>query len=186
MEDQQIIALYFARSQQAISASEQHYGPYCRTIAHNILHNREDSEECVNDTWLKAWDAMPPHRPARLAPFFGAITRNLALHRWEAKRAQRRGGGQTELALEELAECIPHGDNPDSLIDELTLKELLNRFLQKLTMEDRRIFLRRYWYLCPVKDIARMENATLSRVKMSLHRSRTKLRDLLEKEGFTL
>ena len=186
MEDQQIIALYFARSQQAISASERRYGPYCRSIAYNILKNREDSEECVNDTWLKAWDAMPPQRPAKLSAFFGAITRNLALHRWEAGRAQRRGSGQTALALEELGECIPCATDPDAVIDGLALRELLNRFLQGLSEADRRIFLRRYWYLCPVKDIARMEDATLSRIKMSLHRSRLKLRNLLEKEGFTL
>lgn len=186
MEDKQIIELYFARSEQAIAASEGRYGPYCRRIAHNILQSREDSEECVNDTWLKAWDAMPPQRPNKLSAFFGAITRNLALHRWEAGRAQRRGGGQTALALEELGECIPGKDDTAAVIDALALKELLDGFLRALSAADRRIFLRRYWYLCPVKDIARMENATVSRVKMSLHRSRAKLRDTLEKEGFTL
>ena len=186
MDDQQIIALYWQRSELAIGQSEQKYGPYCRSIAHNILACREDEEECVNDTWLRAWDAMPPHKPTKLAAFLGKITRNLALNRREKQSAQKRGGGQVELALEELTECVPGGQSPEHVIDDLALKNLLNRFLRELNPQARTIFLRRYWYLCPVKDIARMDNLTQSKVKMTLLRSRARLREMLEEEGFCL
>lgn len=186
MDDQQIIALYWQRSQLAIQASEQKYGPYCRSIAHNILACREDEEECVNDTWLRSWDAMPPHKPAKLGAFLGKITRNLALNRREKQRAQKRGGDQVELALEELMDCVPGGESPERIIDDLALKDLLDRFLRSLTPQERTIFLRRYWYLCPVKDIARMDNLSQSKVKMTLLRSRNRLRQMLEEEGFSL
>lgn len=186
MEDQQIIALYWARSEQAIRASEQKYGPYCRRIAHNILRSREDSEECVNDTWLHAWDAMPPQRPDRLSAFLGRITRNLALNRYTQRNAAKRGGGTVELALEELMECVPAGDDPAQIIDQLALEQLLNRFLATLSPEARAIFLRRYWYLCPVKEIARTGHISQSKVKMTLLRCRQKLRTMLEEEGVTL
>lgn len=186
MDDQQIITLYWARSQLAIGQAEQKYGSYCRSIAHHILACREDEEECVNDTWLRSWEAMPPHKPAKLGAFLGKITRNLALNRLEQRTAQKRGGHQVTLALEELMDCVPGGQDPEHMIDDLALKNLLNRFLRELTPQARTIFLRRYWYLCPVKDIARMDNLSQSKVKMTLLRSRTRLRQMLEEEGFSL
>ena len=186
MEDKQIIELYFARSEQAIAETDAKHGPYCRSIAGRILHNREDSEECVNDTWLQAWNAIPPQRPQRLAVFLGRITRNLALNRWEANAARKRGGGQVPLALEELRDCLPASGTGTDPTEMLVLTQTLNRFLAALTKETRIIFLRRYWYLDSIGEIAQRLNLTESKVKMSLLRSREKLRSVLEKEGISL
>ena len=117
MEDSAIIDLYWAREERALSETDTKYGGYCRSIAHNILKNREDSEECVSDTWLHAWNAMPPQRPSILSSFLGRITRNLSFTRWEAARAQKRGGGQTEVLLSELADCLPGGERVDARLD---------------------------------------------------------------------
>ena len=107
MEDSAIIDLYWARQERALEETDRKYGSYCWTIAHNILKNRQDTEECVNDTWLKAWNAMPPHRPAILSSFLGTITRNLSLDRYQAGRTGKRGGGRVTVALDELEDCIP-------------------------------------------------------------------------------
>ena len=186
MEDKQIIELYFARSEQAIAETDARYGLYCRSIASRILHDREDSEECVNDTWLRAWNTIPPQRPRKLAVFLGRITRNLALNRWEVDSAQKRGGGQVPLALEELRECLPASGAGTDPTETLVLTETLNRFLAALPKESRVIFLRRYWYLDSISEISRRMGLTESKVKMSLLRSREKLRSLLEKEGISL
>ena len=186
MEDHQIIDLYWARNEQAITASDAKYGPYCRTVARNILWNEQDGEECVNDTWHRAWESMPPQRPSLLRAFFGTITRNLALNRWEKQHAQKRGSGQLPLALEELSQCVPDATTVEQAIEERELTVLLERFLDNLPQRARTIFLRRYWYLMPVKDIARSLSVSESTVKMSLLRSRNKLRELLEREGICL
>ena len=186
MEDGRIIALYWARSERAIQESERKYGAYCLRIAHNILQSREDSEECVNDTWLRSWETMPPHKPGKLVAFFGTITRNLALNRYEHQRAAKRGGGQIALALDELMDCVPSADDTAKVIDDMALTQLLNRFLSQLSPDARIIFLRRYWYLCSIKEIARMGRVGESKVKMTLHRSREKLRLMLEEEGVSL
>ncbi len=186
MTDQSIIELYWARDQLAIRESDQKYGPYCRAIAYNVLQDPRDSEECVNDTWHRAWESMPPQRPGLLRAFFGTITRNLALNRWEKQHAQKRGGGQLPLALEELSQCIPAADTVEQAVEERELTDLLERFLANLPKQARTIFLRRYWYLMPVKDIAKSLSVSESKVKMSLLRSRNKLRELLEKEGICL
>ena len=186
MEDHQIIDLYWARNEQAITASDAKYGPYCRTVARNILWNEQDGEECVNDTWHRAWESMPPQRPSLLRAFFGTITRNLALNRWEKQHAQKRGSGQLPLALEELSECLPAADSVERAVEERELTNLLELFLESLPRQARVIFLRRYWFLMPVKDIAKGLSVSESKVKMSLLRSRNKLRELLEKEGVCL
>lgn len=186
MDDQQIIALYWARSEAAIPATADKYGSYCHAIAYRILHNREDSEECVNDTWLHAWNAMPPHRPSRLSTFLGKITRNLSLHRWERSAAQKRGSGQVPLALEELEECVPLAPGVSQTAEELALAECLERFLSDLPADTRRIFLRRYWYLSSVKEIAQDFGMGQSAVKMRLARTRDKLKQFLEQEGISL
>ncbi len=181
-DDSVIVDLYWARSQQAIVLSEQKYGRYCHTVAWNILRSEADSEECVNDTWLHAWNAMPPHRPGVLRTFLGKITRNLALNRYESSHAQRRGGGETQLCLDELAECLPDGNDPEHRVEELTLKEVLNRFLGEMKEEERRIFVLRYWYVVPVKEIAARMRCSESKVKMTLLRSRKKLEEALARE----
>lgn len=187
MSDREIIALYFARSEEAIRETAKRYGRYCFSIARNILSNREDREECVNDTYLSAWNAIPPHRPERLETFLGKITRNLALKRWESAHAQKRGGGQIPLALDELRDCLPDRENElDRAMDEDTISSLLNTFLAALPEAARRIFLMRYWYLYPIKAIATEMQASESKIKMTLMRTRNELKIFLEKEGVEL
>lgn len=183
MDDGGIIALFWERSDRAIAESADKYGAYCRYIAHAILQNREDAEECVNDTWLRAWNAIPPRRPERLQFFLGKITRNLALNRWEKDRAQKRGGGQVPLILDELAECISAGTEGEHITDELHLRQVLDRFLAGLPARTRKIFVRRYWYMSPVKEIAAEYGLPESTVAVTLFRTRNQLKAVLEKEG---
>lgn len=186
MEDNQIIHLYFERSEEAIRQTAAKYGNYCHTIAYNILQNIEDSEECVNDTYWKAWGIIPPRRPKRLAAFLGKITRNLALDRYRCYTAEKRGGGEMAVALEELGECISSEESMEAHADEMVLTDILNRFLASLSTEQRKIFMRRYWYLSSVKEIADDYGITESKVKMSLLRCRNQLKAVLEKEGIAL
>lgn len=186
MDDNQILDLYWARSESAISETSRKYGKYCHFVAYNILHNPEDSEECVNETWLKAWNSMPPHRPQRLSAFLGKITRNLSLNRYQRYNAEKRGRGRITLALEELQDCIPAAGCVEQVVDDLALADILNRFLASLGTETRKIFMRRYWYLCSVREIAASLHISESKVKMTLFRSRKELRTLLEKEGIVL
>lgn len=186
MEDEQILSLYFARSEQAIGETHRKYGRYCGKIAFNILLSREDSEECVSDTYLKAWNVIPPRRPSKLQIFLGKITRNLALDRLDWNRTTKRGGGETALSLEELRDCIPDGGTPEDAIALKDLTQALNRFLAELPAETRKIFLRRYWNLSSVKEIASFYGVSESKVKMTLMRTRGKLKDYLTEEGITL
>ena len=186
MNDKQILDLYWARSEDAISETSKRYGRYCHYIARNILHNDEDSEECVNDTYLKAWETMPPHRPEKLSAFLGKIVRNLALNRYKGYTAEKRGSGQVPVALDELQDCIPAADSVAEMIDDLILVDIFNRFLSGLPTEKRKIFVRRYWYLSPIKEIAKDYNISESKVKVTLLRVRNNLRQVLEKEGISL
>ncbi len=181
-----IVELYWQRREAAISQTAEKYGGYCHAIAFNILSDAADSEECVSDAYLNAWNSMPPHRPKVLRTFLGKITRNLALNRFMARTAQKRGGGQVPLALEELCQCIPAPGGTEKAVDDRALARLLNEFLASLPARSRKIFMRRYWYLSPVGEIARDFGMGESSVKMSLLRSRRKLRELLEKEGVLL
>ena len=183
MEDSLIIQLYWQRSEAAISESRTKYERYCTVIADNILHSPEDTEECLDDTWLKAWQAMPPHKPDRLSVFLGKITRNLAIDRWRRSRAEKYGKGQIALCLDELAECV---GTDETITDDLALKTALDGFLQELDGEAKDIFLLRYWYMFSVKEIADRTGKSAGAVKMSLRRTRSKLKSYLEQEGFTL
>ena len=186
MEDKQIIELFWARAEQAITATDEKYGKYCYYIAYNILHSNEDSEECVNDTYLKAWESIPPHRPERLAAFLGKITRNLYINKYKYLTAGKRGEGQYEMALEELNECIPSAVSVEQIMEDRELSEVFNRFLEMLPVEKRKVFMRRYWYFSPVKEIAAEYGMSESKVKMSLLRTRSAFRQYLEKEGVAL
>ncbi len=186
MDDKQILDLYWTRSETAISETTKKYGRYCHVIAYNILHNAEDSEECVSETWLKAWNSMPPHRPGRLSAFLGKITRNLSLNRYRQCNAEKRGRGQVTLALDELRECIPAANPVEQIVDKMVLTDILNCFLASLGVEARNVFMRRYWYLCSVREIAEELHIGESKVKMILLRSRNELKVLLEKEGIVL
>ncbi len=186
MEDQRIIELYWQRNEAAIAATAAKYGSYCGRVARNILSSPEDVEECLSDTWLGAWNAMPPHRPSRLSLFLGKITRSLAFDRYRAGASQKRGGGQLPLALEELAGCVPTVPGADQAAEERDLERAMDRFLHTLPERDCSIFLRRYWYVEPLAEIARRYGLNLNTVKTSLYRSRRKLKQYLEKEGIAL
>ena len=183
MNDQEIVRLYFDRNQQAISETGRKYGSYCYTIAWNILYNREDSEECVNDTYMDTWNAIPPARPLSLKAFVGKITRNNALNRYEKAHAGKRGGGETPLCLDELSECVSGQDEMKDLEDYEHLVTCLNQFLSLLKKDQRIIFVRRYWYLSSIQEISRDYGMSESKVKVTLLRTRKKLRDYLRKEG---
>ena len=186
MDDGQIIDLYWARSETAISETANKYNKYCHTIAFNILHNSEDSEECVNHTYMRAWNAMPPKRPNRLSTFLGKITRNLSLNKYEKYAAEKRGCGQVPLALDELQDCVPAAGNVEQSIEDAELIAIFNRFLVALPTDTRKVFMQRYWYLCPIKEIAEDYSFSESKVKMTLLRARNELKQILEKEGITL
>ncbi len=188
MTDQEIVDLYFARSESAIDESAKKYGSYCNYIAMNILYNKEDSEECVNDTWLHTWNAIPPARPSILRTFLGKITRNLALNIYEKQTAQKRGNGETSAVLDELSECIADtkGDRPDDIPERLALTECINLFLEQQNAESRKIFVRRYWYMASINEIAAEYGFTESKVKMTLSRMRAALLKELEKEAIAV
>lgn len=182
MDDNRIIELYWSRSEQAITETASKYGAYCRHIAYHILYNEEDSEECVNDTYLHAWNAIPPHRPDKLRVFLGKITRNLSLDRYDRKNAAKRGNGQIPLVLDELQESIPNRWDVEKTVEERELAESLNRFLGMQSERNRNIFLRRYWYLNSIREIAEDFDLRESNVKMILMRTREKLQEHLAKE----
>ncbi len=183
MEDEQIIDLYWARNPVAITETEEKYGRYLRGIAWHILADRQDCEECLNDTWLKAWNAMPTARPSILPAFLGAITRNLSLDCYRRKHAARRGGGQAACVFDELRDCCG-GTEPLKRMEEQALVESLNRFLKELDIQKRVMFLRRYWYMDTVAEIAGRCGVSEGSVKTALLRLRRKLRAHLNKEGF--
>ncbi len=183
MEDKEILELFRKRSEEAIDETSRKYGAFLNRIAYGILRSREDAEECVNDTYMRAWNNIPPDQPQHLSAFLGRITRNLALNRLEQMSASKRGGGQKALELDELEECIPAECDVQRTVEEHELALLLNRFLKKLTKEKRIIFMKRYWYFCTVEEIASELGCSESKVKMSLHRTREKLKDFLLKNG---
>lgn len=184
MTDGQIVALYWDRDQRAVAESEKAYGAYCRTVAENILHDREDAEECVNDTWLRAWDSIPPQRPDSLKHFLAKVARNLAFDRWKAASAQKRGGGETALILDELAECVESGADVEKEYAAKELGAAVNRFVSGLPRREGDLFLRRYFYAEPVGEIARRYDMTENAVTTALSRTRKKLKTYLEQEGF--
>ena len=183
MDDQWIVDLYWRRDETAIFATETKYGRYCRRIAANILADSQDVEECVNDTWLGAWNAMPPSRPFHLPGFLGKITRSLAVDVVRSRSAQKRGGNTYQVALEELTDCVPTVPGADRVAEERELEEIINRFLRTLPERDCNVFLRRYWYVESLEDIARRYGLKKNTVKTCLFRIRNKLRTYLEQEG---
>lgn len=184
MEDHQIIELFWQRNQDAVSAAADKYGAYCFAIAENILHRAEDSEECVNDTWLHAWNAMPPQRPAVLRMFLAKITRSLSLDRFQARNAKKRGGGEIPLILEELAECLDSGADTEAACADKELGQSIASFVRKLPERSGNILVRRYFFAEPVADIARRYNLSENHVMVILSRSRRKLKAHLMQEGF--
>ena len=185
MEDGKIVELYWERNETAIAETEKKYGKYCHSIAYNVIRSDEDAEECVNDTYVRAWNSMPPQRPERLSCFLGKITRNLALDRYFFDHAKKRTRS-TDLILDEIEECIPDPDTATSLVDEIARKDAINGFLGSLPQKNRMVFLRRYWYLSPIKEIAADYDMTEANVKVVLHRTRQAFKTYLEKEGIEI
>lgn len=186
MDDSGIIDLYFARSEDAIVQTDAKYGAYCRAIAMNILKSREDSDECVSDTWLHAWNAMPPQRPGILSAFLGRITRNLSFDRFKAAHADKRGGGSLAASLDELAECIASRGGVDEAVDARELARLIDAFLRRLPERECNIFLRRYWFVDGIDAIALRFSMKPNTIKSVLLRTREKLRRFLQQEGISV
>jgi RNA polymerase sigma-70 factor (ECF subfamily) len=186
MDDNEIVELYWERSENAIAETSKKYSKYCHYISYNILHNSKDAEECVNDTYLCTWNAIPPKCPNCLATFLGKITRNLSLDRYKRYAAEKRGLGQAELVLSELEDCIPATLDVEQASDEMILVKALNAFLAALPKITRVVFIRRYWYLSAIKEIAEQNGMSESKVKSMLFRTRNELKKYLKKEGITL
>lgn len=186
MDDNSIIQLFWDRNDLAISATSEKYGRYCQAIAQNILGSAEDAEECVNDTYLNAWNSMPTHWPEQLAAFLGKITRNLSFNKYKHSHAQKRGGGEIALVLEELADCVSDTDTVEQIIDRLELIRSINAFLQSLPTQKRNLFVRRYWYADAVSKIARDYGMLPVTVSKTLERIRKQLKEYLTERGFVL
>ncbi len=186
MEDRQIVDLFWARNEAAIDETKSKYGRYCRYIAHQILASDEDAAEVENDTYMKTWNTVPPNRPTSLKAYVGRISRQLSLDRWDMQRAAKRGGGTLPLVLEELSECVAGRADTGDLCDRIALRDAMERFLRGLPKRTRTIFIRRYWYVSSIEQIARDYAMKESAVAMLLLRTREKLKSFLRKEGFVL
>ena len=184
MEDIDITKLYWNREQSAIEHSHTKYGPLLFKIAFGILSSREDSEECVNDTYLKAWNSIPPQKPVSLKAYLGSITRNLSISRFRMSKTQKRG--ETPLILDELSECIPSSATTEQQVELRLLTNAIERWLDSLSQKDRVLFVRRYWYGDDFKALSEIFMSTPSALTVRLFRLRQKLREALAKEDFYL
>lgn len=184
MEDSTIIELYWQKNANAISETANKYGAYCFAIADNILHSVEDSEECVNDTWLRTWNAIPPQKPHVLRMFLAKITRSLSFNRFNARNAEKRGGGEITLVLDELEECVAGGSNVEATYEAMELEQCICQFVRTLPERDRNVFVRRYFFTEPIPAIAKRYGLTVNNVTVILSRTRKKLKFHLMKEEY--
>ena len=184
MEDNRIVDLYWQRNERAISETAAKYGKYLHSISFQILQNAEDAEECVNDSYNDAWQSMPPHRPSILSTFLGKITRRISIDLWRKYSAEKRGGGEVALALDELEECVSGSGDVEAEVERIELQTKLNNFLFALPQIDRQVFMCRYWYMDSISDISKQFTYSESKIKSMLYRTRNKLRAMLEKEGY--
>ena len=186
MEDKEIIGLYLDRNEQAIAATSEKYGSYCKSISVNILKNDEDAEECVNDTYMKAWNAIPPQIPVIFSAFLGKIVRNISFNRYRQNTSQKRRGSEIPLILDELSEIVSGKESVEDEIDKKELLRAINGFLNSISEYKRGIFIRRYWYSDKVSDIAKRYGKSENSVSVELNRVRKNLREYLLKRGFEL
>jgi len=186
VEDIEIVELFFQRKESAVAAASEKYKAYCTSIAKNILGSSEDAEECVNDTFLAAWNSIPPQRPRVLSAYLGKLTRNSCLNRYKHRTAAKRGGGELPAVLDELAEIVGAGETVESTVENAELAEALNAFLRSLSPKKRSIFIRRYWFSASVPEIAVIHGMSEGAVSMALGRLRTSLRRYLEGRGYDL
>lgn len=184
MDDKRIVRFYFDRNERALDETAKKYGKYCFSIAHNILSNREDAEESVNDTYLDAWNSIPPHRPNSLALFLGKITRRISIDRYRRRNAQKRGGGELALVLDELYQCIADEVDIEKEFEKRHLTQVINEFVKNLPSNEQKVFLCRYWYMDSIKSISKRFGYSESKVKSMLFRIREKLKEALRKEGY--
>lgn len=184
MTDEKIIELYFNRNEAAIAETSRKYGSYCFKIADNILNDREDAKECLNDTWMQAWNAIPPTRPAHLRLFLARLARNLSLNRYRAKYTQKRGSGETAFILDELEECLSGQSDVETLYIAKELQATINQFVRTLPEKEGNVFIRRYFFSDSIKEIADRYHISENNARVMLNRTRNKLRDRLEKEGY--
>ena len=183
MDDKQLVELFIRRDENALSETKDKYGTYCRYIADNILDDKLDSEECVQDTLTAAWNSIPPQKPKSLKAYLARLTRNNALNRLKRQAAQKRGSNAKQQALDELSDCaVP--DTPETEFDEKLLRELINRFVQSLSRKQRTVFIKRYWFLCTPEQISRECAMSVNSVNTMLSRVRRQLKEYLSKEGF--
>lgn len=186
MQDAEILALYFARDEEALERTQKEYGAYCQRIAENILHDPLDAQECVNDTWLRAWNTIPPNRPTHLRLFLAKITRNLAFDRFKVMTAEKRGGGETALILEELAECVAADGNAEEAFFGKELESAINRFVRNLPEREGNLFIRRYFFAENLSQLALRYGLSANHAAVLLSRTRKKLKQFLQKEGYIL
>ena len=184
MEDREIVELYWQRKEEALAESQGKYGGLCRSVAQVVLGSPEDAEEAVSDALLRAWNSIPPNRPAYLDAYLAKLCRRAAIDRLRHDRAGKRWGGEAALALEELGDCVPGGGGAEAALEASELKRLLESFLRSQPEPARQAFLRRYWYVDPLPEIAAVLGCSESQVKALLFRTRKKLRSFLEKEGY--
>lgn len=185
MDDSKILDLFWERSEDAIKETDKKYGRYCKYIADRILENEEDALEVKNDTYLAAWNTIPPKRPEPLKHYLGALCRNIAMNRRKAQKRQKRDGN-VSLILDELAECIPDNERGEAAVDSLVLRDALNRFVRSLPSRTQKAFLLRYWYACTIAEVASELSIKESNAAVLLLRTREKLKEFLVKEGFTV
>ena len=186
MEDSKIVDLYWQREERAVEESRQRYGGYCFSVAQGILDDPQDAEEVVADTWLRAWNSIPPERPRFLKQYLAKLTRNLALSLWRSHNARKRGSGQTELALEELGECVPSPETAHGRLEGQELKQSINAFLRAQPKRERNVFLRRYFYMEEISQIAQRYRLTENNVFQILSRTRRRLKTYLKREGYAI
>lgn len=184
MDDKEIIRLFNERDERAISEAQSKYGRYCTSVALSILKNREDSEACVNDALMKAWNAIPPEQPHNLAGFLAKITKNICLNAYDQSHAEKRGGGEIPLIFDELSECIPDGSNVEKAFEQKELGDVINKFLKTLPEAKRNLFILRYWYCLSVSEAAQRSGFTESSAAVALLRIRKKLLGYLRKRGY--
>ncbi|MGM9661072.1 MAG: RNA polymerase sigma factor [Faecousia sp.] len=186
MEDEQIVTLYWERNEQAISETEKKYDRYLQKIAHNILNNAEDSRESVNDTYLAAWNSMPPHRPSILSAYLAKLTRRISIDRFRYRTRDKRMASEYALSLSELDDCVSGGNTTEEILNAKLLADAIGVYLRLQSREVQTAFLGRYYFLDPVKEIAAYLGMSESKVKSLLYRTRLGLKEHLEKEGFCL
>ena len=186
IKDQQILDLYWERNEEALDLTMQKYGRILRKVAHNILHDSHDAEECVNDTLMQAWKTIPPKKPEFFSAYLAKITRNFSIQRWRAANTQKRGGGQGNLMLEELGETIPHPGSAEQSYEYTHTLRSINTYLSRMESDSRVVFVRRYFFGDSVQDICTRFGASQAKIKSMLFRARQKLRIHLEQEGVVI